>query len=91
MELNYQLIKSGTWIIAESVTKQVHIIKSNFKAGSGDYQDEPSVREDQFGEFYGVIIGEFAPIGVYFGGDYETLQQAITYAESVCPSLVWQD
>ncbi|MGB1296714.1 MAG: hypothetical protein ACPG8A_00500 [Psychrobium sp.] len=91
MELNYQLIKSGTWIFAESVTKQVHIIKSNFKAGSGDYQDASSVREDQFGEFYGVIVGEFEPIGVHSGGDYETLQQAITYAEFVCPSLVWRD
>ena len=89
-QIQESLVMSGEWIYAESVSKEVHIIKSNFRAGSGDYLDESYVREDQFGEFYGVVIGSYPNNAESRGGDYETLNQAVEYANNICPSLVWK-
>ncbi|MFB2661474.1 hypothetical protein [Shewanella mangrovisoli] len=89
-QIQESLVMSGEWIYAESVNKEVHIIKSNFRAGSGDYLDEPSIRDDQYGEFYGVIFGSYSNRRGPRGGDYETLNQALEYANNVCPSLVWK-
>lgn len=89
-QLQESLVMSGEWIYSESVNKEVHIIKSNFRAGSGDYLDERSIRDDQYGEFYGVIIGSYSNRREPRGGDYETLNQAVEYATNVCPSLVWK-
>ncbi|MBF7072094.1 hypothetical protein ISG33_01595 [Glaciecola sp. MH2013] len=88
-QIKEELVLSGRWLYAGSIDKNVHIIKSNFKAGSGDYQDPPSTRDDEFGVFYGVIFVEFTKSVHPIGGCYDSLKQAKEYASSVCESLVW--
>ena len=88
-QIHQTLIMSGSWVYGDSDHKEVHIVKSNFKAGSGDYEDEPKIREDQYGEFYGVRIGVYPSTNPLHGGDYETLNEAIEYVTKTCPSLKW--
>ena len=83
------LVMSGTWIYADEIENEVHIIESNFKAGSGDYEDPTEIRDDEIGRFYGVRIGSLSTSQVKHGGDYLTIDEAKTYASTVCPSLIW--
>ena len=53
-----ELLLSGTWVYDGLVKKEIHILKTNFKPGSGDCEDEASIRDDQFGIFYGIQLGE---------------------------------
>jgi len=83
------LILSGTWLYAEEVEKEVHVIKSNFKPGSGDYEDPLEIQNDQYGEFYDVRIGEYSSDRVPYGGFFTSVAEAMRYAAKVCPSLKW--
>ena len=84
-----ELIVSGKWLYDEAVDMEAHIIKTNFKPGSGDHEDEPVVREDRFGEFYGLHIGAYSNTSTFQGGAYSSIEEAQKYASTVCPSLVW--
>lgn len=84
-----EVILRGTWKYADVVLKDVVIVKSNFKAGSGDYQDCADIRDDQFGIFYGVRVGEYLNKSPFHGGDYFTLEEAKEYASKVCSGLEW--
>lgn len=80
---------SGTWLYDGLVEREVHIVKSNFKTGSGDYEDETAVREDQIGEFFGVRIGEYKVKDSFLGGTYNSLEEAKSHTSNMCPSLCW--
>ena len=88
-QISEELVLSGRWIYGDQIEKEVHIIKSNFKAGSGDYEDDVDIREDQYGEFYGIRIGKYSSDNPFLGGDYPNLDMAKEYALNICPSLKW--
>jgi len=89
-EIEEELILSGTWLYDSSEENEVHIVKSNFKPGSGDYEDEYKVREDQYGIFYGIHIGAYSGEKPFMGGTYDSVKEAKEYALTVCPSLNWK-
>jgi len=74
-----------------AVESEVHVIKTNFKPGSGDYEDEPEVREDQNGIFYGVHIGCYNRSKYFVNGVYKSVKEAKEYASTVCPCLKWNN
>lgn len=78
-----KLILSGCWIYGESTIKEVHIVKSNFKAGSGDYEDEALIREEQYGEFYGIRIDAYPNNAPFHGRSNENLSEAKEYVSNV--------
>ncbi|MBB1335551.1 MULTISPECIES: hypothetical protein [unclassified Pseudoalteromonas] len=88
-QIKEELILSGKWLYDKSIEQEVHIIKTNFKPGSGDHEDEAYIREDQFGEFYGIHVGAYSDLEVFLGGVYSSIEKAKTYALKVCPSLTW--
>lgn len=88
-EIKEELLLSGTWLYDGSVESEVHLIKTNFKPGSGDYEDEPSVRDDQYGVYYGIHIGSYTGPKTFMGASYDTVEEAKEYASKVCPSLNW--
>lgn len=53
-----QVIKQGTWLYANEVICSLRITKRDFLPGTGDWQDEPQVADDQIGEVYFI---EYAP------------------------------
>lgn len=85
-----ELLLSGTWIYDGLVENEVHIIKTNFKPGSGDYEDETSIRDDQFGTFYAIHLGGFTEDTSIVQAGYDTIEDAKGYAENVCQELKWK-
>ena len=61
----YEIVKQGTWLYAGEVVCDLRVVKSAYRYGSGDYEDEPAVREDEPGEFYYVQYGSTARRGSY--------------------------
>ncbi len=88
-DIEEKLLLSGTWLYDGTVESEVHIIKTNFKAGSGDYEDEPKVRDDQFGIFYGIVVGQYTETERSLGAGCKSVEEAKRYASKVCPSLKW--
>ncbi len=89
-DIEEQVIMSGTWIYGDESEWQVHVVKANFRAGTRDHDDAPDVRHDQHGVFFDVRFGEYDD-SVTHGGAYTSLEEALEYAKSVCPSLKWID
>ena len=90
-EIEEELILSGTWLYDGSKENEVHVIKTNFKPGTGDDEDEPEVKEDQYGIFYGIHIGTLSGKQPFMGGAYSSVKEAKEYASTVCPSLNWNN
>jgi hypothetical protein len=88
-QIKEELILSGKWLYDNSIEQEVHIVKTNFKPGSGDHEDETDMREDQFDEFYGIHVGAYSDIEVFQSGAYSSIEKAKIYASKVCPSLTW--
>ena len=87
--INEIVVLSGSWIYGDEVAEGVHIIKSNFRPGSGDYEDPPEIANDAFGVFFGLRFGKYANEHSGEGGAYTTIDEAMEHAKSVCPSLRW--
>lgn len=83
------LVLSGTWLYDGEIATEVHVIKSNFKPGSGDYEDPPEIKDDHYGEFFDIRIGRFPDGRPPCGGSYTTQREAMEYAARVCPTLKW--
>lgn len=47
METKKEIIKQGKAKYDDSIEYGVRILKTNFKPGSGDYEDPPEVSNDQ--------------------------------------------
>jgi len=90
-EINEELIQSGTWLYDSMVEHEVHLIKTNFKPGSGDREDDPEVKDDQFGIYYGIQIGSYTGAETFVGASFITIKEAKEYASKICPSLKWND
>ncbi len=90
-QIEEQVILSGTWLYDGTKKNEVHVIKTNYKPGSSDYEDEPKVRDDQFGTFYGIHVGAYSGEKTFMGGVYSSVKEAKEYALTVCPSVNWND
>lgn len=88
-QIEEKVILSGTWLYGGTENNEVHIIKTNYKPGSSDYEDEPEVRDDQFGIFYGIQFGAYSREKNFMGGVYSSVKEAKEYAATVCPALNW--
>jgi len=75
-------VKIGTWLYGGSVPCEIRIVRHNVLYGSGDYEDEPSIREDQKVECFYILfhtpVGDPPWVG---GGVARTLDAAILLAE----------
>jgi len=49
MGIKEKIIKIGSAKYDNKISYGVEIIETNFKPGSGDYEDPPEVQKDQFG------------------------------------------
>ena len=88
-DIKEELLISGTWLYDGIVKNEAHIIKTNYKRGSGDYEDEPEIRDDQFGTFYDIRIGPYSDEKPFMGGSCSSIEDAKKYAASVCSALEW--
>ena len=92
MKIQSKIIKIGKAKYDNTTPYKVEISETNFKPGSGDYEDPPEVRNDQFGRFYEIVF--YSPPDYKFtsgGGWYDSLQEAIRVAESKTGGIIWED
>ena len=79
---DWEVVKQGTWLYENGIVCELRILRHGWNYGSGDYEDEENIREDQEGEFYYIEYG--SPRGTIeyktsFGG-YKSLEEAMTAA-----------
>jgi len=84
-------IKKGTWLYDGSVPCEVRIVHHSVLHGSGDYEDEATVSEDQETECFYILyqtpVGQPPWVG---GGSALTLDEAVLLAEEkISESIVW--
>jgi hypothetical protein len=91
MDIIERAIKIGMAKYDNTVPYKVEIIVTNFKPGSGDYEDPPEIQTDQFGTFY--MIKYYSPPDFKFssgGGWYSSLGEAVSVAEKMTGGIIWE-
>jgi len=84
-------IKRGIWLYDNQIPATVIIFKTNYKPGSGDYEDPPEIGNDQWGVFYRIDHTSTVNPNVFTGGygELESLEETITMAEKRFPGIIW--
>lgn len=79
-----KVVKSGTFLYAGSVVCDVRILREPIRFGSGDYEDEDDIREDEQVETFYVEYGSTTERGRFNagGGGHASLAEAIATVES---------
>jgi hypothetical protein len=79
---DWEVVKQGTWLYANEIVCDLRILRHCWNYGSGDYEDEKDIREDQAGEFYYIEYGSPTNPTEYKSraGSYESLEEAMSAA-----------
>ena len=87
---DWEIVKHGTWLYAGQVICGLRILKHGWHYGSGDYEDEKSIRDDREGEFYYVEYGSPTNPTEYKagGGCFTSLEEAMKSARSATHNTV---
>jgi hypothetical protein len=72
------LVKRGTFFYAGSVPYRVEISQTDFRAGTGDYEDLPEFRDDASGTFFDIC---------YFAQDSEQCLSGVRGLESIAAAI----
>lgn len=85
-------VKAGVWLYDGSVPSQVIVVHRDVRFGTGDYEDEDSVRGDVPGDTFEVLYAVAGdPNQLAGGGQFDVLADALAAAGAACgPSLAWQ-
>jgi len=89
MELQAQIVKSGTWFYDGKVPHEVWIVRQNFDYyHDPGYQDEPCLSDDNR-TFQVLYAHEGHVISVSVA--HKSLDDAISCAEEKCSTVTWDD
>jgi hypothetical protein len=89
MELQAQIVKSGTWLYDDTVPHEVWIGRQNFDYYDDEgYRDTPGVSPDD--EIFQVLFVYEAQLRSVSRA-CKSLDEAITVAEEKCPMIVWRN
>ncbi len=84
-----RVVKRGSFLYDGPVRCRVVIIQTDFRPGSGDFEDP---EEDAYGEFYEVRYS--SPGSEDFcagGGWHDSLAEAVQAVESLARDVRWED
>jgi hypothetical protein len=83
-------MKQGTFLYDGPVRCAVEIWQTDFRPGSGDYEDPEDVREDAHGKFFEIRYASPGQKRMTAGGGwYDSLQAAISTVESATTDVQW--
>jgi hypothetical protein len=90
-----KVVKSGTFLYAGNVVCDVRIVREPIRFGTGDYEDEEDVREDQLAETFYVEYGSTTERGRFNagGGGHASLAEAVSAVESapgIGATVTWE-
>ncbi len=92
MDIHEKIIKVGSAKYDNKTPYKIEILETNFKPGSGDYEDPPEIQNDHFGTFY--QIKYYSPVDSTYtagGGWYNSLNEAITAADKKAGGIIWKN
>ncbi|MDB6064785.1 MAG: hypothetical protein JWR26_993 [Pedosphaera sp.] len=91
-EAKYPIVKRGVFTYAGSVQCGVEIAQTDFRPGSGDYEDPAEIQEDVTGTFYEVRFQAAGGDGRFSsgGGYYESVESAMSYVGSLVSGVRWE-
>lgn len=89
---NWPIIRFGTWLYAGVSPVAVHVLLSPETWGTGDYEDETSIREGSAVECYFLAYEMAGAPGNFYNlvPNLPTLEDAVAYAEAKFPGIQWQ-
>ena len=89
---DWPIMREGVWLYAGSVRVAVRILKSAEIWGSGDYEDEESVRENRSGEFYFLAYEAAGAPGNFCNlvPNLVSLENAVFVAQDKFPGIRWE-
>ena len=86
------LVKRGTFLYDGSVRCAVEIWQTDFRPGSGDYEDPEGIREDAHGAFFEIRYASPGQDRMTAGGGWcDSLQAAMSAVESATRGVQWSD
>ena len=86
-----RLVKRGTFLYDGSVRCAVEIWQTDFRPGSGDYEDPDKVRENAHGTFFEIRYASPGQKQMTAGGGWcDSLQASISAVESASRDVQWE-
>lgn len=87
----WPIVREGVWLYAGSVPVAVRILLSAETWGSGDYEDEESIRENRQEECYFLAYEMAAAPGKFCNlvPNLMSLEEAVSVAEERFPGIRW--
>jgi len=85
-----QVVKRGTFLYGGTWRCAVEIVQTDFRAGTGDYEDPEEIREDARGVFYDIRYASAGPRPFSSGViGLESLEAAVAHVESLMADVQW--
>ncbi len=89
---DWPIVREGVWLYAGTVPVNVRVLYSSQRWGSGDYEDEAPVRDDQNSPCYFLAYEMAGRPGDYCNlvPNLESVTAAIAHAEQKFPGIDWR-
>jgi hypothetical protein len=86
-----EVVKRGTFLYGGTWRCAVEIVQTDFRPGSGDYEDPAEIREDAHGVFFGIRYASAGPRQFASGVmGLESLDAAVAHVESAFADVEWE-
>lgn len=88
----YPVVKRGVFTYDGSVQCGIEIAQTDFRPGSGDYEDPAEIQEDVPGTFYEVRFQAAGGDGRFSSASagHESVEAAMKHVESIVRSVRWE-
>jgi hypothetical protein len=86
-----RVVKRGTFLYDGTCECRVEIVETNIRYGSGDYEDEPTIRDDVEGVFFEIryeSAGSDRRVSSGIRG-FENIEAAVRHVESSVKTVKW--
>lgn len=86
------VLREGLWLYASEVTVRVRILESHETWGTGDYEDESSIAENQPTTCYFLAYEMAGSPGNLCNlvPNLPSFEEAVAHAEKKFPNITWQ-
>jgi len=90
---NLPVVREGIWLYAGEVSVRVRVLSSSETWGSGDYEDNDSIAENQAIPCFFLVYEMAGSPGNFcnISPNFLSLESAIAAAEERFPSIQWQE
>jgi hypothetical protein len=86
-----RVVKRGTFLYGGSLRCAVEIVQTDFRPGTGDYEDPEEAREDAHGLFFDIRYASAGPRQFSSGvAGFESLEAAVSHVETSVADVCWE-